>query len=129
MLAHIQQETAGLFYTEEIEKNDYCAEWTTWVAVAYPCTPGKQYYGRGAKQLSWNYNYGAFSRAMLGDARVLLEQPELVASTWLNFASALWFFVTPQSPKPSMLQVLERSWAPNRQEQMAWKKDLVRLLW
>ena len=116
MLAHIQQETAGLFYTEEIEKNDYCAEWTAWVAEAYPCSPGKQYYGRGAKQLSWNYNYGAFSRAMLGDAKVLLEQPELVASTWLNFASALWFFVTPQSPKPSMLQVLDRSWAPNRED-------------
>ena len=60
------------FYTEEIEKNDYCAEWTAWVAEAYPCTPGKQYYGRGARQLSWNYNYGAFSRAVLGDARLLL---------------------------------------------------------
>ena len=46
---------------------------------------------------------------MFGDARVLLERPELVAD-WLadrlNFASALWFFVTPQSTKPSMLQVL-----------------------
>merc|ERR1712012_1509437 len=35
---------------------------------------------------------------------------------WLNFASAVWFFVTPQSPKPSMLQVLDRSWTPNRQD-------------
>ena len=39
------------------------------MAAAYPCSPGKQYYGRGAKQLSWNYNYGAFSVAMFGDAR------------------------------------------------------------
>ena len=28
------------------------------VSAAYPCSPGKQYYGRAAKQLSWNYNYG-----------------------------------------------------------------------
>jgi len=116
MLAHIQQETAGLVYTEEIQKSDYCAAWTPWVAEAYPCAQGKQYYGRGAKQLSWNYNYGAFSRAMLGDANVLLEQPELVATTWLNFASAIWFFVTPQPPKPSMLQVLDGSWTPNQQD-------------
>ena len=116
MLAHIQQETGGLVYTDEIQKSDYCAEWTPWVAEAYPCAKGKQYYGRGAKQLSWNYNYGAFSRAMLGDANVLLEQPELVATTWLNFASAIWFFVTPQPPKPSMLQVLDGSWRPNQQD-------------
>ena len=67
-----------------------------------PCSPGKQYYGRGAKQLSWNYNYGAFSVAMYGDTETLLSAPELVADTWLNFASAFWFFVTPQPPKPSI---------------------------
>ena len=33
---------------------------------------------------------GAFSRAMFGDSSVLLRDPELVADTWLNFASALW---------------------------------------
>ena len=116
LLAHIQQETGGLVYTEEIQKRDYCAAWTPWVADAYPCAQGKQYYGRGAMQLSWNYNYGAFSRAMLGDANVLLENPELVANTWLNFASAIWFFVTPQPPKPSMLQVLDGSWMPNQSD-------------
>ena len=44
---------------------------------------------------------------------ILLKQPDLVASTWLNFAASMWFFVTPQPPKPSMLQVLDGSWAPN----------------
>ena len=34
---------------------------------------------------------GAFSRAMYGDSSVLLKNPELVADTWLNFASALWY--------------------------------------
>ena len=88
MFAHIQEETAGLRYIEEIDKGSYCADW---VSAAFPCSPGQRYFGRGAKQLSWNYNYGAFSKAMFGDANVLLERPELVASTWLNFASAMWF--------------------------------------
>ena len=116
MFAHIQQETAGLFYVEEINKGPYCAEWSAWVKAAYPCMPGKKYYGRGAKQLSWNYNYGAFSSAMFGDAEVLLKKPELVATTWLNFAASIWFLVSPQPPKPSMLQVLDGSWTPNKQD-------------
>ena len=113
MFAHFQQETAGLFYLEEINKGPYCADWSAWVTAAYPCVPGQKYYGRGAKQLSWNYNYGAFSKAMYGDASILLENPGLVASTWLNFASSMWFYVTPQPPKPSMLQVVEGTWTPN----------------
>ena len=117
MFAHFQQETAGLFYLEEINKSAYCADWSAWVSAAYPCVPGQLYYGRGAKQLSWNYNYGAFSQAMFGDATILLEQPDLVASTWLNFASSMWFYVTPQPPKPSMLQVIEGDWTPNSVDQ------------
>jgi len=111
MFAHFQQETAGLFFLEEINKeNSYCAKWSEWVAEAYPCSQGKKYYGRGSKQLTWNFNYGAFSKAIFGNTSVLLEKPELVATTWLNFASAIWFFVTPQPPKPSMLQVVDGSW-------------------
>jgi len=117
MFAHFQQETAGLVYLREINKSNYCATWSNWVTAAYPCSPGKQYYGRGAKQLSWNYNYGAFSRAMYGDSSVLLQDPERVADTWLNFASALWFFVTPQPPKPSMLSLVDGSWQPNADDQ------------
>ena len=116
VFAHFEQETAGLFYLEEIAKSDYCAGWSKWVADAYPCAPGKQYYGRGSKQLSWNYNYGAFSTAMFGNTETLLHHPELVADTWLNFASAFWFFVTPQPPKPSMQQVLDGSWRPNSKD-------------
>ena len=44
---------------------------------------------------------------------VLLNNPELVATTWLNFAASMWFYVTPQPPKPSMLQVIDGSWIPN----------------
>ena len=116
MFGHIQQETANLVYIEEINKSPYCADWSTWVVEAYPCVSGQMYYGRGAKQLSWNYNYGAFSNAMFGDAMILLNNPDLVATTWLNFAASMWFYVTPQPPKPSMLQVLDGSWVPNSQD-------------
>ena len=114
MFAHFQQETLGLFYLEEINKSSYCAQWTAWVSQSFPCSAGQKYYGRGAKQLSWNYNYGAFSLAIFGDPQVLLRQPELVATTWLNFASALWFFVTPQPPKPAMLEIVSGAWQPTQ---------------
>jgi len=113
MFAHFQQETAGLFYLKEINKSGYCASWSAWINKAYPCIPGKQYFGRGSKQLSWNYNYGAFSEAMFGDSKVLLNDPDQVSDTWLNFASAIWFYVTPQPPKPSMMAVVDGSWKPN----------------
>lgn len=74
----------------------------------------KKYYGRGAKQLSYNYNYGPFSQAMFdGDQSVLLKDPDRVAESWLNLASAVFFFVYPQPPKPSMLHVIDGTWVPN----------------
>ena len=136
MFAHFTQETGahnpsggvpqwrqGLHYIEELgcdqrdcgySKNCAGGEWT---AKAWPC--GKRadgewqrYHGRGAKQLSYNYNYGQFSAAMYGDTRPLLDNPDLVRDTWLNLASAIWFFATPQPPKPSMLGVIEGDWSP-----------------
>ena len=50
---------------------------------------------------------------MFGDPMILLKSPGLVATTWLNFAASMWFFVTPQLPKPSMLQVISGTWRPN----------------
>lgn len=105
----------GLYHLREINKGDYraCGDWT---GEAFPCAPGVQYYGRGAKQLSWNYNYGLFGKAIFGDTSVLLNDPERVADTWLNLATATFFFVTPQSPKPSMLHVIDGTWQPNDQD-------------
>ncbi|MBB5608877.1 MULTISPECIES: chitinase [unclassified Janthinobacterium] len=80
----------------------------------------KKYFGRGAKQLSYNYNYGPFSQMMNnGDQSVLLKNPDLVASTWLNLASATFFFVYPQPPKPSMLHVIDGTWVPNAADKAA----------
>ena len=77
----------------------------------------KSYFGRGSKQLSYNYNYGPFSEAMFTeqgeDRHTLLKKPELVADTWFNLASAVFFFIYPQPPKPSMLHVIDGTWQPN----------------
>lgn len=40
----------------------------------------KVFFGRGAIQLSWNYNYRAASEALTGDASTFCEDPDLVAT-------------------------------------------------
>ncbi len=97
-------------YTTGCGQND-------WQNKRWPCATGQGYFGRGAKQLSYHFNYGAFSEVMFdGDATVLLNNPGLVADSWLNLASAIWFFLTPQAPKPAMLHVIDRTWVPSQKE-------------
>jgi len=97
-------------YTTGCGQND-------WQNQRWPCAAGQGYFGRGAKQLSYHFNYGAFSEVMFdGDATVLLNNPGLVADSWLNLASAVWFFLTPQAPKPAMLHVIDRTWSPSQRE-------------
>ncbi|WP_413111521.1 chitinase [Thaumasiovibrio sp. DFM-14] len=97
-------------YTTGCGQND-------WQNKRWPCADGQGYFGRGAKQLSYHFNYGAFSEVMFdGDATVLLNNPGLVADSWLNLASAIWFFLTPQAPKPAMLHVIDRTWTPSQRE-------------
>ena len=139
MFAHFTQETGmhspalatpewrqGLYYVREVGcktgsgcgYNGECGQSGTWQLEDWPC--GKdpntgawhKYYGRGAKQLSYHYNYGPFSDFIFGDATVLLNDPDRVAETWLNLASAVFFFVFPQPPKPSMLHVIDETWQP-----------------
>jgi len=70
-----------------------------------------KFFGRGPFQLSWNYNYGQFSEVIFGDSKVLLDSPERIANEgWLAFAAALWFYMTPQSPKPSMHDIVTGFW-------------------
>tara|TARA_Y100000782_G_C10183618_1_gene265204 strand:+ start:1095 stop:2531 length:1437 start_codon:yes stop_codon:yes gene_type:complete len=97
-------------YTTGCGQND-------WQNRRWACAEGQGYFGRGAKQLSYHFNYGAFSEVMFnGDATVLLNNPSLVADSWLNLASAIWFFLTPQAPKPAMLHVIDRTWVPSQKE-------------
>ncbi|MCA9750042.1 MAG: T9SS type A sorting domain-containing protein, partial [Romboutsia sp.] len=61
--------------------------------------------------LSWNYNYGAFSKFLYNDSSILLNNPDLVQQDGvLAFKSAIWFWMMPQCPKPSCHQVMQELW-------------------
>lgn len=85
----------------------------TWQAEAWPCPATTKYFGRGPKQLSYNYNYGPFSDIIFGDVNVLLKNPEKVTEGWLAFSSAVYFFMQPRPPKPSMYELIYGYWTPN----------------
>ena len=87
---NVADPTSGLFHIEEINKSPYCDAART----DFPCAAGKQYFGRGPLQLTWNYNYGTAGQAL---GLPFLTQPELVSATSANaFKAALWFWMTRQ---------------------------------
>ncbi|MHB9141110.1 MAG: chitinase [Paludibacter sp.] len=125
-LANVAQETSGgwaeapggyfkwgLYFITELadsSKNNY-ADLTK---KNYPPVSGKSYHGRGPKQISWNYNYGQFSEAWFGSKDSLMQHPELLElDPILSFASAIWFWMTPQFPKPSCHDIMAGNWKPN----------------
>ena len=84
----------------------------TWQAEAWPCPADTKYFGRGPKQLSYNYNYGPYSYVIYGDVNPLLQNPAKVTEGWLAFASAVYFFMQPRPPKPSMFELIYGYWTP-----------------
>jgi chitinase len=103
---NVQQESGGLQYVNEIDgaSYDYCDESNT----QYPCAPGKNYYGRGPMQLSWNYNYGACGHDL---GLNLLANPDQVAQDGtVAFKTAMWFWMKANchgaiiGPPPSFAQ-------------------------
>jgi chitinase len=79
----------GLCFVEEAG-GQYCSG-----GPYMPCVAGKEYKGRGPKQLSWNYNYGQFSLEFCGDASILLNDPGRVATNpTLAWGSSIWFWFT-----------------------------------
>ncbi|XP_056176234.1 basic endochitinase-like isoform X1 [Syzygium oleosum] len=94
------------FLQEQGNPGDYCVPNQKW-----PCAPGKKYYGRGPIQISYNYNYGRAGKAINYD---LLSNPDAVATDpVISFKTALWFWMTPQSPKPSYHAVVTGQWQPS----------------
>ncbi|KAK3410546.1 hypothetical protein EUGRSUZ_J02518 [Eucalyptus grandis] len=94
------------FLQEQGNPGDYCVANQQW-----PCAPGKKYYGRGPIQISYNYNYGPAGQAINSD---LLNNPDAVATDpVISFKTALWFWMTPQSPKPSCHDVVTSQWQPS----------------
>jgi Chitinase class I len=103
-ILNVAHETGDLQYVEEqntVNWPHYCDPNT------YPCAQGKTYQGRGPIQLSWNYNYALCGEAIGID---LLNNPELVSTnSSISFMTALWFWMTPQSPKPSCHNAISTS--------------------
>ncbi|KAJ8618292.1 hypothetical protein MRB53_014478 [Persea americana] len=100
------------FKQEQGNPADYCQASAEW-----PCAAGKKYYGRGPIQISYNYNYGPAGKAIGSD---LLNNPDLVATdAVISFKTAFWFWMTPQSPKPSSHDVITGSWTPSDADRAA----------
>jgi len=131
LLGNLTQETSGmtgaervnygLYFNEELGLEGTALTWYTtnpanpehaYLHEFWPPEANRGYHGRGPIQLSWNYNYGLFSAIYFGDKNVLLRNPERVVQDGvLAFATAIWFWMTPQSPKPSCHTVLLSDWA------------------
>nr|PNR37820.1 hypothetical protein PHYPA_020929 [Physcomitrium patens] len=98
--AHVNHETEGLVYIEEINKSfSYCRE-----RDSYGCAPGKKYYSRGPLQLSWNYNYKLASSKV--GFNIWADPDKIATDVTLAFKTALWFWMEPATPKPSCHSVI-----------------------
>jgi hypothetical protein len=99
----------GLMYTHELNTSlPYIAE-----SDEYPPVAGKKYYGRGPLQLSYNGNYGYASDCIFGN-KTLLNNPDLVEKDPVTaFKAAIYFWMTPQTHKPSAHDVMIGKWQPN----------------
>lgn len=87
---------------------------------AYAAVAGKKYYGRGPMQLSYNGNYGYASDCIFGNKNVLLNKPELIETDpVVAFKTAIYFWMTPQTFKPSAHDVMIGKWRPNATDRAA----------
>ena len=103
----------GLYFLEERGCEKGCDHYTDTTRKKFPPVPGRSYHGRGPMQLSWNYNYAQFSRFYFNDQQRLLKKPDLLSSDpVVSFASAIWFWTTPQFPKPSCHEIMSGKWKP-----------------
>lgn len=106
----------GLMYIHENNTSlPYIAENDT-----YPAVAGKKYYGRGPMQLSYNGNYGYASDCIFGDKKILLNNPALIETdSVVAFKTAIYFWMTPQTFKPSAHDVMIGKWQPNSADKAA----------
>ena len=82
----------------------------------YPPVAGKKYYGRGPMQISYNGNYGYASDCIFGN-HTLLNNPDLVEQDpVVAFKTAIYFWMTPQTHKPSAHDVMIGKWQPKPED-------------
>lgn len=98
-LANIMHESIELQAINELDKSvhdHYCND-----KQGVPCAPGKQYFGRGPIQLSWNFNYALAGKALDLD---LLNDPDMVSrDAAVAWKTALWYWmeIKGSGPLPS----------------------------
>ncbi len=123
-LANISHETGesdydvtyayALFYREEVGMEGTDRIGYIQADENFPAAMGRSYHGRGPIQLSYNYNYGQVSAFIFGNKDILLNNPELVMNNGqIAFMTAIWFWMFPQSPKPSCHEVMYSDYNPN----------------
>ncbi|XP_015887144.3 chitinase-like protein 1 [Ziziphus jujuba] len=106
----------GLCYNKEMSPSQsYCDDS---YKFEFPCTPGAQYYGRGAIPIYWNFNYGAVGKALDVD---LLNHPEYIEqNATLAFMAAMWRWMTPiKKLQPSAHEVFVGGWKPTKNDTLA----------
>lgn len=75
------------------------------------------YYGRGPIQLTGQSNYQLAGDALGVD---LVSNPDLVSTdAVISWKTALWFWLTSQSPKPSSHDVMLGNWTPTEADSAA----------
>ncbi|MFH4979907.1 hypothetical protein AB6A40_006616 [Gnathostoma spinigerum] len=88
------------------------------------------YFGRGAIQISYNYNYGQFQTFLLSKKITvdILNNPNLVITKMdppLAILASLWFYMTPQPPKPAMHDIVLGQWNPGPKNDAAGYKGAI----
>ncbi len=110
----VDESLSGLYFNEEVGFIGSSAiGYVQGSGTSYLPVAGKSYHGRGPIQLSYNYNYGLCSDVLFGDSSILLNDPDkLEQDGVLGFMTGIWFWMTPQPPKPSCHQVITGVWQP-----------------
>ncbi|MFD0792250.1 chitinase [Mucilaginibacter litoreus] len=105
--------TDGLMLLHEDNTNiNYISDSDEYSPVA-----GQKYYGRGPMQISYNGNYGYASDCIFGDKKVLLNNPGLVETDpVVSFKTAIYFWMTPETHKPSAHDVMIGKWQPKESD-------------
>ncbi|KAL5714681.1 chitinase [Ranunculus cassubicifolius] len=96
------------FVQEQGNPGAYCTPSSQW-----PCAANKKYYGRGPIQITHNYNYGPAGTAPQINYNLLNDPDAVARDATISFKTAVWFWMTPQSPKPSCHNVIVGQWTPS----------------
>ncbi|KAI6237645.1 hypothetical protein M3Y95_00287200 [Aphelenchoides besseyi] len=112
---------AGRYCQQSPELNYYypCGNDTTVNGAYKQC-----YFGRGSIQISYNFNYGMFGNWLHTQNIMvdLLKEPNLVLTKIdppLAFMASIWFYMTPQPPKPAMHDIVIGNWNAGAQNTAA----------